>query len=68
MCIGANRACDYWRKALDIAKELRFEISHVFVGSDAITILYRNHRRQEVAETLVFSKDCKIIEGIVTYK
>jgi hypothetical protein len=37
------------------------------VGSDAITICYRNHRRQDVAETLVFGKDLKVIEGIVTY-
>jgi hypothetical protein len=65
--LGLAELRDYWHKALDIAKELRFEISHVFVGSDAITIVYRNHRRQKVAETLVFGDNCKIIEGIVTY-
>jgi hypothetical protein len=58
----------YWRKALDANKELHFEINHVLVGSDAITISYRNHRGQEVAETLVFDAQRQIIEGIVTYK
>jgi len=58
----------YWRKALDANKELHFEINHVLIGSDAITISYRNHRGQEVAETLVFDAQRKITEGIVTYK
>jgi ketosteroid isomerase-like protein len=63
---GVVELRDYWQKALGIATELHFEISHVLVGSDALTILYRNHRDQEVAETLVFDKARKIIEGIVT--
>lgn len=62
--LGALRA--YWRKALDAAPELHFEISHVLAGGDAITILYRNHRGQEVAETLVFDSRGKVIEGVVT--
>ena len=53
---------EYWRKALDVAKELHFDISDVLIGSDAITVLYRNHR------VLVFDSDLKVIEGIVTSK
>jgi ketosteroid isomerase-like protein len=63
---GLTELRDYWRKALDAASELHFEVSGLFVGSDALTILYRNHRNQEVAETLVFGEDGKVIEGIVT--
>ena len=65
---GIGELRTYWRKALDAAQELHFEIRHVLVGGDAITILYRNHRGQEVAETLVFDDQRKVIQGIVTHK
>ena len=64
---GLTELREYWRKALSAATELRFEITKVGVGSNALTIVYRNHRAQDVAETLVFGEDGKIIEGIVTY-
>jgi ketosteroid isomerase-like protein len=64
---GIGQLRDYWQQALSANKELHFDLTQVLVGSDAITIYYRNHRRQDVAETLVFGKDLKAIEGIVTY-
>ena len=64
---GLSELRNYWRKALDAAKEIQFEIASVGVGSDALTIVYRNHRDDHVAETLVFGEDGKVIEGIVTY-
>jgi SnoaL-like domain len=63
--LGELRA--YWTKALENAKDMRFEVTGIGVGSDALTILYRNHRGEHVCETLVFGEDGKIIEGIVTY-
>jgi ketosteroid isomerase-like protein len=74
--LGCSQSCvrgladlrDYWHRALASAKDLHFEIRDVLVGGDAITILYRNHRNQDVAETLVFDDDRKVIEGIVAYK
>ena len=65
--VGLAELRDYWRKALAVAKDLRFDKSRVLIGSDAITILYRNHRNQNVAETLVFDESSKVVEGIVTY-
>ena len=73
--LGKHRTCvsglselrDYWRKALDAAKEVRFEILSVGVGNNCLTIVYRNQRDDHVAETLVFGQDDKVIEGIVTY-
>jgi hypothetical protein len=62
--LGALR--DYWLRALGLATTLHFELDRVLVGGDAITILYRNHRNQDVAETLVFDRDRKVVEGIVT--
>jgi hypothetical protein len=64
---GLAELRDYWRKALDAANEVRFEIASIGVGSDALTILYKNQRNDHVAETLVFDEQGKIIQGIVAY-
>jgi len=64
---GLSDLREYWRKALDAAGAVRFEILSLGVGSDALTILYRNQRNDHVAETLVFREDGLIVEGIVTY-
>jgi hypothetical protein len=63
---GLSELRRYWTMALEKAKEVRFEIINVGVGFDAITILYRNHRNDHIAETLVFGEDGKVIEGVVT--
>jgi ketosteroid isomerase-like protein len=65
---GAGELRSYWQKALSAAKDLHFELREVFSGSDAVTIVYRNHHGQDVAETLVFDRDRKVIEGIVTWR
>jgi len=64
---GLQELRDYWRKALAAATDIRFQISSVGVGGDSLTILYRNQRNEEVAETLIFDDKGKVIEGIVTY-
>lgn len=58
---------DYWSKALSMARDLYFEIDQVLTGSDALTILYTNHRQQTVAETFVFGLDGKIVTSIAAY-
>lgn len=45
---GLSELRDYWREALNAAKEVRFEISSVGVGNDSLTILYRNQRNEDV--------------------
>jgi hypothetical protein len=64
---GLPELRSYWSKALAQAKELRFSITSIGIGGDALTIVYMNHRGDQVCETLVFGQDGKIIEGIVTY-
>jgi ketosteroid isomerase-like protein len=64
---GIEELRAYWCKALELAKDIRFEVDSVGVGGDAVSILYRNHRGDHVAETLVFDESLKVIEGIVTY-
>jgi hypothetical protein len=64
---GIEELRAYWSKALELAKDIRFEVDSVGVGGDAVSILYRNHRGDHVAETLLFGEDLKVVEGIVTY-
>ncbi|MEZ6028589.1 MAG: nuclear transport factor 2 family protein [Hyphomonadaceae bacterium] len=65
--IGKAALHDYWGKALEQARDLYFAIDHVFTGSDAVTIVYTNHRQQSVAETFVFNDAGKVERSIAAY-
>ena len=58
---------DYWGKALDLARDLYFEVDQVFASSDALTILYTNHRQQQVTETFVLRADGKVVRSVAAY-
>jgi ketosteroid isomerase-like protein len=58
---------DYWGRALELARDLYFEVDQVFTGSDALTILYTNHRQQTVAETFIFGADGKVAQSVAAY-
>lgn len=64
---GIEELRHYWSSALSKMKTLHFDLQSVLLGSDAITILYRNQRGQDVAETLLFDGNLKVVEAIVTY-
>lgn len=57
----------YWGRALEQARDLYFEIDQVLAGSDALTILYTNHRQQTVAETFVFDAGGRVARSIAAY-
>lgn len=57
----------YWGRALEQARDLFFEIDQVFTGSDALTIVYTNHRQQMVSETFVFGAGGKVTRSIAAY-
>lgn len=63
--IPALRA--YWEKALGLSRDLYFEIDQVFASSDAVTIVYTNHRQQNVAETFVFDAAGKVQTSVAAY-
>lgn len=63
--IGALRA--YWQQAFDRNPDLRFELERVYASKDAITIVYRNHRGQNAAETLIFNERGPVAEGLAAY-
>ena len=62
---GALRA--YWSQALGLATDLFFEIDQIFTGSDALTIVYTNHRSQTVAETFLFSAAGQVEASFAAY-
>lgn len=57
----------YWSKALSQGKDLRFHLERVYVGSDSLSISYRNHRGQHVVETFVFNAQGLVAESVAAY-
>lgn len=57
----------YWGRALQGAPDLHFSLDRVFVGAGALTLVYRNHRGQSAAETLVFGPDGRAQSSSVAY-
>ena len=64
---GKPALARYWGRALAQSKDLRFTADRLYVGSDSLTIAYRNHRNQSVAETFVFDATGLVNESIATY-
>ena len=64
---GKPALASYWSEALATNKDLHFELDRVYVGSDSLTIAYRNHRGQHAAETFVFDAQGMVVESIATY-
>ena len=57
----------YWRAGLDATPALHFELQSVLTGHDCLTILYRNHRNQQVAETVEFDAAGKVNRSFACY-
>ena len=64
---GKPALARYWGKALSLAKDLHFTFERLYIGSDSLTIAYRNHRGQNAAETFVFDASGRVKESIATY-
>ncbi len=64
---GKDALRTYWTAALSLAPKLYFELDQVFTGSNALTLLYTNHRDQRVTETFVFGNAGKVVLAIAAY-
>ena len=64
---GKPALANYWGKALASAKDLHFTFDRLYIGSDSLTIAYRNHRGQNAAETFVFDDAGLAKKSIATY-
>jgi len=57
----------YWKKALELVPDLRFELIAVLVGVDSITLHYKGAYGRLVAEVLHFRSDGKIARAFAHY-
>ena len=57
----------YWGPALVDMPDLRFELVEAMPTVDGVTILYRNHRAQLVAETVLWGADGFVHTAVVAY-
>ena len=57
----------YWRTGLAANPDLSFSFDAVLAGHGALTILYRNHRGQQVAETVEFDAQGKVARSVACY-
>jgi len=67
LIVGKGALRMYWSKALEMSRDLYFEVEQVLTGSDALTIVYVNHRSQTVAETFVFTPEGKVRSSVACY-
>ncbi len=66
--VGKAALRNYWSLSLDHAPDLFFAIESTLVSSDAIVILYTNHRGQSVAETFIFNSEGDVRESVAAYR
>jgi SnoaL-like domain len=64
---GKPNVAGYWAKGLERSPDLRFELLTVLTGAESVTLYYRNHRGQSVAEVFYFAPDGKIEKAAAHY-
>jgi ketosteroid isomerase-like protein len=57
----------YWKKALELVPDLKFELLTVLVGVDSITLHYKGARGRLVAEVVHFGPDGKVAKAFAHY-
>jgi SnoaL-like protein len=66
--VGLSALRSYWTQGLQAHPTLKFDFCKVLTGYRCVTILYRNHRFQEVAETCEFGVDGKVVRSFACYR
>jgi ketosteroid isomerase-like protein len=64
---GKAALADYWGAALPMIPDLHFTLEETFATVGGLTILYRNQRGQQVAESLLFGDDGLVVFGMGAY-
>jgi hypothetical protein len=57
----------YWGPAIDAQPNLRFELQSVLTGYECLTILYRNHKGEQAAESFELDADGRVSRSIACY-
>jgi ketosteroid isomerase-like protein len=58
---------EYWGQVLTIQPNLAFDFTDVRFGHGCLTILYRNHRAQQAAETFEFGADGQVVRSFACF-
>ena len=64
---GKANVAAYWTKGLERSPDLHFELQAVLTGAESVTLDYRNHRGQMVAEVFYFAADGKVQKAAAHY-
>lgn len=64
--MGIEALRRYWEKALAAVPDLHFDLLDLRIGHESLTILYRNQRGQNAAETFELSFG-KVVRSIACY-
>ena len=64
---GIEALRSYWSAGLEAQPDLRFELEGWLAGCQCLTMLYRNHRGQRVAETVEFDARAKVVRSYACY-
>jgi len=57
----------YWKKALELIPDLKFELLAIFTGVSSITLHYKGARGRLAAEVLHFGPDHKVARAFAHY-
>jgi len=57
----------YWKKALELVPDLRFELVSVLAGVGSVVLYYKGARGRMVAEIFYFRPDWKVVRASAHY-
>lgn len=64
---GKTEVGAYWRKALQLIPDLKFELLSILTGVQSITLYYKGARGRLAAEVFHFGPDQKVIKAFAHY-
>ena len=67
MVRGRDALRAYWGPALEAMPDLHFSLIEAMPTVEGVTILYRNHRGQQVAETVIWDANGLVHTAVVGY-
>jgi len=64
---GKTAVGAYWKKALELVPDLKFELVSVLVGVGSVVLHYKGARGRTVAEIVYFGPDRKVVRSSAHY-
>ena len=64
---GKSTVGAYWKKALTLIPDLKFELLSVLIGVDSITLYYKGAKGRLAAEVFHFNENQKVVRAFAHY-